>query len=235
MGRPVLWRPRANPQAPFDDSLFVQQLGIRPHALRQANAFYSADAHAILFGYFRASRTDPGQNLPGQTVFTCLSHDIIAHETTHAIVDGVRGYLMEPTNIDVAAFHEAFADLAALFRHFSHRETLLDTLQKTGGRLYDLNLRTDGRSGEPLPRIQADIAGLNPLIELASQFGQATGLHGGLRSALGTSPNADDIKTKTEPHDRGSILVAAGTAHAAATMAPADPGAPADVPIQSVP
>jgi hypothetical protein len=33
----------------------------------------------------------------------------------------------------------------------------------------------------------------------------------------------------------GSILVAAGTAHAALTMAPADPGAPADVPTQSVP
>ena len=30
----------------------------------------------ILFGYFRASETDPGRNLPGQTVFTCLSHEI---------------------------------------------------------------------------------------------------------------------------------------------------------------
>jgi hypothetical protein len=33
----------------------------------------------------------------------------------------------------------------------------------------------------------------------------------------------------------GSILVAAGTAHAALTTAPAYPGAPADVPTQSVP
>jgi hypothetical protein len=208
LGRRVHWR---RPIDAEGHNIYGKpnRLNLHPHAMRQANAFYSADAHAILFGYFRASRTDPGQNLPGQTVFTCLSHDIIVHETTHAIVDGVRGYLMEPTNIDVAAFHEAFADLAALFRHFSHRETLLDTLQKTGGRLYDLTLRTDGRSSEPSPRIQADIAEPNPLIELASQFGQASGLHGGLRSALGTPPNADDIKTKTEPHDRGSILVAA--------------------------
>ena len=85
---------------------------------------------------FPRQQTNPGRNLPGQTVFTCLSHDIIAHETTHAIIDGIRSYFTEPTNIDVPAFHEAFADLAALFRHFSHKEALLDTLQKTGGRLY---------------------------------------------------------------------------------------------------
>ncbi|HEY2708136.1 MAG TPA: hypothetical protein VGI95_08780 [Caulobacteraceae bacterium] len=219
LGRKVHWR------RPVDENgakIFDKpnRLYLHPHALCQANAFYSPDAHAILFGYFKASLTDPGENLPGQTVFTCLSHDILAHETTHAIVDGVREYLMEPTNIDVAAFHEGFADLAALFRHFSHSETLIDTLQRTGGQLYTLHLRTDARSCGASPardaddtrspaQIQADIAQTNPLIELASQFGQASGLHAGLRSALGTPPNADDIKTKTEPHDRGSILVAA--------------------------
>ena len=45
---------------------------------------------AVLFGYFRADARDPGPNLPGQTVFTCLSHDIIAHEVTHALVDRLR-------------------------------------------------------------------------------------------------------------------------------------------------
>jgi hypothetical protein len=114
-----------------------------PHAMAEANAFYSRDAQGILFGYFRASRTNPGNNLPGQMVFTCLSHDIIAHETTHAILDGIRSYFTEPTNIDVAAFHEAFADLSALFGHFAHRKVLLDTLQKTGGRLYDVMLRSE--------------------------------------------------------------------------------------------
>ncbi|MEA3001926.1 MAG: hypothetical protein QOH81_714 [Sphingomonadales bacterium] len=194
------------------------RLLLHPHALREANAFYSPDVHGILFGYFRASMTDPGQNLPGQTVFTCLSHDIVAHETTHAIVDGIRTYFMEPTNIDVAAFHEAFADLAALFRHFSHRETLIDTLQKTGGRLYALHLQSASAvapDGDPADRkksgaqIQADIAEANPLIGLANQFGEASGMHGSLRSALGTPPNSTDILTVTEPHSRGSILVAA--------------------------
>lgn len=214
LGRRVRWR------APVDDQgkriHGKNRLLLHPHAMREANAFYSPDVHGILFGYFRASTTDPGENLPGQTVFTCLSHDIIAHETTHAIVDGIREYFMEPTNIDVAAFHEAFADLAALFRHFSHRETLLDTLQKTGGRLYALHLKSassgapdEDQAGKGKPSIQADIAEQNPLIGLANQFGQASGMHGSLRSALGTPPNSRDIETVTEPHERGSILVAA--------------------------
>jgi hypothetical protein len=186
-----------------------QCLNLFPHALREANAFYSPDAHGILFGYFSAQRSDQGRNVPGQTVFTCLSHDIIAHETTHAIIDGIRGFFMEPTNIDVAAFHEAFADLAALFSHFAHKEALLDTLQKTGGRLFDPQLQVEAvlQSGEPL--IQDQLSKTNPLIALAMQFGEAGGKRGGLRSALGTKPNSMDIVTMTEPHDRGSILVAA--------------------------
>lgn len=214
LGRRVRWR------TPIDDQgkrvKGKNRLLLHPHAMQEANAYYSPDLHGIVFGYFRASLTDPGQNLPGQTIFTCLSHDIIAHETTHAIVDGIRTHFMEPTNIDVPAFHEAFADLAALFRHFAHRETLLDTLQKTGGRLYALHLKRDSAevpdeeaADKSNPAIQADIAEQNPLIGLANQFGQASGMHGSLRSALGTPPNSRDIETVTEPHARGSILVAA--------------------------
>src|SRR3981081_1575456 len=139
------------------------------------------------FGYSRASRTQQGRNLPGQTVFTCLSHDIIAHEVTHAIIDGIREYFMEPTNIDVSSFNQAFADLAALFLHFAHKEALLDTLQKTGGRLFDFKLKPDVRfDGDPRgPVVQAQLSADNPLIALAMQFGDASGKRGGLRSALG--------------------------------------------------
>jgi hypothetical protein len=186
-------------------------LHLFPHAMCEANAFYSPEAEGILFGYFKAGQTNQGRNQPGQTVFTCLSHDIVAHETTHAIVDGIRGYFMEPTNIDVPAFHEAFADLAALFTHFSHKEILLDTLRKTGGRLFDLQLRPEVTidTGAGAPTIQAQTRAANPLIELAQQFGEASGMRSGLRSALGTPVDSNDINTKTEPHDRGSILVAA--------------------------
>jgi hypothetical protein len=213
LGRRVHWRKIEESGGSTPKSLAAASkcLNLFPHAMCQANAFYSPDAHGIVFGYFKASRTDPGRNLPGQTVYTCLSHDIIAHETTHAIVDGIREYFMEPTNIDVPAFHEAFADLAALFAHFSHKEVLLDTLRKTGGRLFDLQLNPEVelKTGEDAPTIQAQIAEANPLVALALQFGGASGMRAGLRSALGTRPNSLDIKTKTEPHDRGSILVAA--------------------------
>jgi hypothetical protein len=140
-----------------------------------------------------------------------LSHDIIAHETTHAIIDGIRGYFTEPTNIDVPAFHEAFADLAALFSHFSHKDFLLDTLEKTGGRLFDFRLKpeVDVSPETTGATIQAQLGKANPLVALATQFGEAAGMRGALRSALGTPPNSNDINTKTEPHDRGSILVAA--------------------------
>ena len=74
---------------------------------------------------------------------------------------------MEPTNIDVAAFHEAFADLAALFLHFLHKEVLLDRLQKTGGRLFDSELRAEAARGAGGPAIQAQLSASNPLIALA--------------------------------------------------------------------
>ena len=211
LGRHVHWARFAPPGGKATPA-GRQILYLYPHAMAEANAFYCREAQGILFGYFRASQTNPGPNLPGQTVFTCLSHDVIAHETTHAIVDGIRSYFTEPTNIDVPAFHEAFADLSALFCHFSHKEALLDTLQKTGGRLFQNELEPEA-DGSPdagkKPLIQAQISQANPLVQLALQFGQASGMRGGLRQALGTPPNSDDIKTKTEPHDRGAILVAA--------------------------
>ena len=209
LGRRVRWRTRSPDTGVTAPKGSSRRLNLFPHAMCEANAFYSPDAHGILFGYFRASRTDPGRNLPGQTVFTCLSHDIIVHETTHAIIDGIREYFMEPTNVDVPAFHEAFADLSALFLHFAHKEALIETLQKTGGRLFDFKLKPDAglESGDPV--IQAQIAKENPLIGLASQFGEAAGRRSSLRSALGTPANAKDIAVKTEPHERGSVLVAA--------------------------
>lgn len=203
LGRRVHWRGLPSGKH------VTNRLYLFPHAMVQANAFYSPDAHGILFGYFRSGSIVDAQIVPGQTIFTCLSHDIIAHETTHAIVDGIREHFTEPTNMDVPAFHEAFADLAALFRHFSHRDALLDTLQRTGGRLYTANMRADAPGSSTEPVIQSEIAPDNPLIELARQFGQVSGMHAGLRSALGTPASPQALRTTIEPHARGAILVAA--------------------------
>ena len=56
-------------------------LRIFPHAFRGQNAFYDPELRSVLFGYFAADLKNPGANLPGGPVFTCLSHDVIAHET----------------------------------------------------------------------------------------------------------------------------------------------------------
>lgn len=231
LGRRIHWRRADRPPGAEDgkgrtwrktDSIWV--LNLFPHAMVQANAFYSPEAKGILFGYFAAQTTNQGQNLPGQRVFTCLSHDIVAHEVTHAIIDGIRTYFTEPTNPDVLAFHEGFADLAALFCHFSHKVALLDTIQKTGGRLYQFELKPDvaptgarsasGTGGTPSTEgdveITAQMKMRNPLIDLAKQFGEASGMNRGLRSALDIRPNTNDMQVRVnDAHFRGSILVAA--------------------------
>ena len=140
----------------------------------------------------------PGRHLPGGMVFTCLSHDIIAHETTHALLDGMHRRFIEATNPDVLAFHEAFADIVALFQHFTFPEVLRHQIARTRG---------DIRSHQ------------NLLGELAQQFGHATGSHGALRDAIGEPTKTGDwqprqarperVRSHAEPHDRGAILVAA--------------------------
>jgi subtilisin family serine protease len=197
LGRPVLWRPEPNPQDEYDDSKFVRRLRVRPHALRQANAFYSPQQVALLFGYFEASARDPGNNPPGSRVYSCLSHDIIAHETTHAILDGMHRRFNEASNPDVLALHEAFADIVALMQHFTISEILEKEISRTRG----------------------DLEAESILGSLAIQFGRAVGGRGALRDAIGkvddkgvwTRLKADpsDYGKQLAPHARGAILVAA--------------------------
>lgn len=163
-----------------------RQLRLFPHAFHGANAFFDKKKNAIFFGYFRADTKEAGHNMPGQNVFTCLSHDIIAHEMTHAIVNRLRRYFIEPTNVDVLAFHEGFSDIVALFQHFSFPELLREQIQSR---------RTNLR--------KADL-----LVNMAQQFGYATGSGKALRSALGERDPALYAGV-FEPHARGSILVGA--------------------------
>jgi hypothetical protein len=198
LGRRALWSPARVSSGAGARYEYVDRLRIYPHALREANAYYSPAKKALLFGYFPASFTDPGENLPGGLVFTCLSHDIVAHETTHALLDGLHRRFIEPTNVDVWALHEAFADIVALFQHFTYPDVLRHAIAQTHGDLRRQNL----------------------LAELAYQFGQAIGHYGALRSALGRVdratgtwtphvPDPAELLATPEPHARGAILVAA--------------------------
>ena len=196
LGRPILWRPRPNPEDPHDDGTFVGQLTVRPHALRQANAYYSPRDVALLFGYFQAAANDPGDHVPGSRVYACLSHDIVAHETTHAVLDGMHRRFSEPTNPDVLALHEAFADIVALMQHFTIPEILNAEIKRTRG----------------------DLEAESMLGSLAIQFGRAMGGRGALRSAIGSMeggiwkrfrPDPEELNKRMMPHARGAILVAA--------------------------
>ncbi len=100
-------------------SFLGHQLTVAPHAFLDLNAFYSKDDHAIYFGYYPGRRGN---------VFTCLSHEVIAHETTHALVDGLRPNYMYPSSPDQAAFHEGFADIVALLFVLSLREVVTAAL-----------------------------------------------------------------------------------------------------------
>jgi hypothetical protein len=164
-----------------------QQLRLVPHAFEGRNAFFDPDRRAVLFGYYRADQRDPGPNLPGQVIFTCLSSDIVAHEVTHAIVHRLRRHYLQATNPDVFALHEAFADLVALFQHFVHRDVVLRAVAATSGDLRE-------NSG---------------LLDLALEFGESSGRGGALRSAIGTERTPDRFRAATEPHERGACLVAA--------------------------
>ncbi|MBN8865155.1 MAG: hypothetical protein J0H92_17410 [Sphingobacteriales bacterium] len=217
LGRPVLWSPRQVVKEEIADEgkssgrkkksatvkrkivdEYVPTLRIYPHAMREANAFYSPQKKALLFGYFAARPADITLQMPDNLTFTCLSHDIIAHETTHAILDGLHRTYIENSNSDVLAFHEAFSDIVALFQHFTFPNVLKSQIAATRG----------------------DLTSQNLLGKLAQEFGIAIGNYGALRDAIGTIdpqtkkwtpkvPTGNEYRTIMEPHQRGSILVSA--------------------------
>lgn len=195
-GRPIFWSNHVDTSDGYV-AQFVRRLRIYPHALRARNAYYSPGKKSLLFGYFPVTSKDR-ENTPGTTVFTCLSHDIIAHEITHALLDGIHPRFNEPSNPDVHAFHEAFADLVALFQRFSYAGVLETEIAETRG----------------------DLSSETMMAQLAGQFGRATGHGSSLRDALGEpnketgkwelrDPDPFALDKEVEPHKRGSYLVAA--------------------------
>jgi hypothetical protein len=165
------------------------RLRLRPYAMLEDNAYYDEERGELAFGYFRASESPRGRNLPRGLVFTSLSHDIVAHEMTHALLDGLRAHFTVPGGPDVLAFHEGFADLVAIFQHFSYREVVETAIGRARGELRDASI----------------------LASLAQQFGQTTGEDApSLRTAIDTDPTRPRVyDASLEEHQLGSVLVSA--------------------------
>ncbi|MFG1817613.1 hypothetical protein ACGFIF_27905 [Kribbella sp. NPDC049174] len=167
------------------------QLYLVPHAFSEANAYYSFEDRALLFGYV------PGGG--DADIYTCLSHDVVVHETTHAVLDGLRRRFLEPGLADQAGFHEGFADIAALLSVFS--------LEKV------VEVCLDRESIGSLRREQIDPDALrnSVLTGVAEQLGDVlTQGRGALRQSALRKPPTDwrERPEYREPHRRGEVLVA---------------------------
>lgn len=181
-----------------------KRLRVRPFGMRERNAYYDRDEGGLAFGYFRAGRRPAGHTVPGGLIFTGLSHDVLVHETTHALLDGLRSQFYAPTNPDVLGFHEGFADLVALFLHFSYPDVVEQALRESRGSLSHAGM----------------------LADLAREFGYATSSPG-RPSALRTAVDLEGIAAfdadaflpagkrpavygpDLEAHRMGSVLVSA--------------------------
>ncbi len=179
------------------------QLKVVPHAFEVANAFYSEDAEALLFGYVRSG---------AHPTFLGLSHDIVVHETTHALIDGLRDKFTAPSSPDQAALHEGLADVVALLSVFALKEVV--------GHFID---GLASAEGEDLPEAlkgyvsKTDLT--RPKLKQSVFFGLAEEMRGDARASrvnalrrsieIDPDPNILNQLEFREPHRRGEVLVAA--------------------------
>mgnify|MGYP001051276959 FL=1 len=164
LGRPVPWG--------FDGNRLI----IVPHAGFRENAYYDAHSKSLQFYYFG------DQQSPS---YTCLSHDIIAHETGHAILDGIRPMYNQLSSVQTAAFHEFIGDLTAILLA-----------------LFNKDIRSF------INRTAAGLKGANVVADLAKQFGQEVVGRDYLRTAF-NDLKMKDVETSPVPHTVSQVLTGA--------------------------
>jgi hypothetical protein len=181
------------------------QLKVVPHAFEHANAYYAEDAEALVFGYVH---TD------GAPTYFGLSHDIVVHESTHALLDGLRDGFTEPSSPDQAALHEGLSDIVSLLSVFSLSDVLATFIK-------ELSSDRQGRGSNAAER-----EGLLDRDDVTTESLRATVLFGladqlrehadearvnALRRSLEIEPSPDllGLPEFEESHRRGEVLVAA--------------------------
>jgi hypothetical protein len=160
------------------------QLLVVPRAGEWPNAFYERDSHSLQLFYFK------DQQDPDNTIYTCLSRDIISHETAHAILDGIAPDLYNAITPQSLALHEAVADLTALLMAFASHTLRETVLGYTNG----------------------SIENSTAFCCLAEEFGRARDPDteiGCLRLLLNKKnlrPGDPDCVRRNEPHDLSQVL-----------------------------
>jgi hypothetical protein len=189
LGRTVLWSPYVNRENSGEDIHFVKRLRAYPHAIRTQQTHYSPLKKALLIGYSQAN-VIAGDGEPARaTSFSCLSFGVVAHETAHAILDGLGwAVTLEECGIDELAVHEAIADLTGLLQQFAAQEFIRNHVRLTSD--LDENQRAIG--------------------ELARRFAQP-GVHAELRKYIGaTEARAFPMNPRVPSfQERAALLVAA--------------------------
>ena len=117
LGRPLTW------------AFGAPQLLVLPRAGEWANAFYERESHSLQLFYIPRGNEAPA--------FSCLSRDIIAHETAHAILDGIAPDLYNALTPQSLALHETIADLTALIMSFRSDKLRRAVLKATNGSIAD--------------------------------------------------------------------------------------------------
>ncbi len=165
MGRPIPWG--------FDGNRLI----VVPHAGYKNNAFYDHASKSLQL-YYYGDRTN--------LCYTCLSHDIIAHETGHAILDGIRPLYLQPTSIQTAAFHEYIGDLTAILLALFNKDLRQFVAEKTKG----------------------NMAHADMLAGLARQFAEEVQGRDYLRNAINCKTIAK-VKMSLSPHLISQVLTGA--------------------------
>jgi hypothetical protein len=167
LGRPVPWG--------FDGNRIL----VVPHAGYGENAYYDQSTKSLQFFYF-GDEAQPG--------YTCLSHDILAHESGHAILDGIRPLYNENPSVETSAFHEFIGDLTAILLALFNADIRHFVAQKTNA-----NLKED-----------------KILSSIAEEFGQNIYARPYLRSASNKlTMQAPEIRNSLSAHTISQVLTGA--------------------------
>ena len=116
-----------------------EQLGVGPHAGDGVNAYYQRFAESVSFYSFESKAL-------GKRVQTSQSADIVAHETGHAILDGLKPQYGHTFDRETKGFHEAFGDCAAMLFTLTRASNRAHILNESGGDLSRENALS--RTGE---------------------------------------------------------------------------------------